>query len=91
MRNFKFIIIIVLCVFLILSLSIAGCKTTTTGTAETTAAPKSDVTLHMLMEDVPDTRVIETLLPEFTAATGIKVEMEIVQYLDMHQKLVDRS
>jgi ABC-type glycerol-3-phosphate transport system substrate-binding protein len=40
------------------------------------------------MEDVPDTRVIEPLLPEFTAATGIKVEMEIVQYLDMHQKLV---
>ncbi|MEA4882342.1 MAG: extracellular solute-binding protein [Clostridia bacterium] len=50
------------------------------------AAPK--VALVMLMEDVPETRIIETLLPEFEKATGIGVEFEIVQYGDMHAKLV---
>jgi len=51
-------------------------------------AEKGPVTLRMLMEDVPDTHIIEPYLPEFEAATGIEVEFEIVQYLDMHTKLV---
>ncbi len=46
------------------------------------------VTLHVLMEDVPETHIIKALLPEFEAKTGIKVEFEIVQYSDMHAKLV---
>lgn len=46
------------------------------------------VTLHMLMEDVPETRIIQALLPAFEANTGIKVEFQIVQYTDMHAKLV---
>ncbi|RCW87084.1 extracellular solute-binding protein [Paracoccus lutimaris] len=46
------------------------------------------VVLRALMEDVPETRIIETLLPEFEAATGIKVEFEKVGYGDMHDKLV---
>jgi ABC-type glycerol-3-phosphate transport system substrate-binding protein len=51
-------------------------------------APKEAVTLHMLMEDVPDTHMITPLLPDFESKTGIKVNFEIVQYLDMHSKLV---
>ncbi|MFO1088388.1 MAG: extracellular solute-binding protein [Hyphomicrobiales bacterium] len=46
------------------------------------------VTLHALMEDVPETHIIEGLLPEFEKATGIKVEFEKVGYGDMHDKLV---
>ena len=46
------------------------------------------VTLRVLMEDVPETHIIKALLPEFEAKTGIKVEFEIVQYMDMHAKLV---
>ncbi|HCZ06645.1 MAG: multiple sugar transport system substrate-binding protein [Thermotogota bacterium] len=46
------------------------------------------VTLRVLMEDVPETHIIKALLPEFEAKTGIKVEFEIVQYSDMHAKLV---
>jgi ABC-type glycerol-3-phosphate transport system substrate-binding protein len=77
----KKILIVVLAAVLLVSVSFvgAGCKT---------AAPKKDVTLHMLMEDIPATHAVEDLLPEFTKATGIKVEFEIVQYMDMHQKLV---
>ena len=58
------------------------------GGVEKETAIKEPVTLRMLMEDVPDTHVITPLLPEFEASTGIKVEWEIVQYLDMHTKLV---
>jgi hypothetical protein len=40
------------------------------------------------MEDVPDTQIIKNMLPEFEAKTGIKVNFEIVQYTDMHTKLI---
>ncbi len=45
-------------------------------------------TVHILMETVPDTDYIKTLVPEFTAATGIEVEIEAISYIDMHSKLV---
>ncbi|MCS7219440.1 MAG: extracellular solute-binding protein [Thermus sp.] len=46
------------------------------------------VVLRALMEDVPETRIIEALLPQFERATGIRVEFEKVQYAAMHDKLV---
>ncbi|WP_243031727.1 extracellular solute-binding protein [Thermus altitudinis] len=46
------------------------------------------VVLRALMEDVPETRIIEELLPEFQRQTGIRVEFEKVQYSAMHDKLV---
>ncbi len=45
-------------------------------------------TLNILMESVPDTRFVEELLPEFEEATGIDVELEVVNYAEMHTKLV---
>ena len=60
-------------------------------TALTTSAVSgraADITLRALMEDVPETRIIEALLPEFTQKTGIKVEFEKIGYPDMHDKLV---
>ncbi|WP_102225256.1 extracellular solute-binding protein [Acidimangrovimonas sediminis] len=52
------------------------------------AALADGVTLHALMEDVPETAIIEKMLPEFEKQTGIKVEFEKVGYGDMHDKLV---
>ncbi len=46
------------------------------------------VTLHMLMEDVPETHFVQKLLPDFESKTGIKVEIETMLYEDMHAKLV---
>lgn len=46
------------------------------------------ITLHMLMEDVPETHIIKELLPDFEKKTGIKVEFETILYSDMHPKLV---
>ncbi|HVJ42897.1 MAG TPA: extracellular solute-binding protein [Dongiaceae bacterium] len=55
-----------------------------TGAYQAKADP---VTLHALMEDVPETHIIEGMLPDFEKETGIKVEFEKVNYGDMHDKL----
>src|SRR5690606_34178770 len=52
------------------------------------AMPASAETINILMETVPDTQFIKELLPEFEAATGHKVELEVVNYAEMHTKLV---
>ncbi len=52
------------------------------------AAQAEPVTLHALMEDVPETQIIEGLLPEFEKETGIKVEFQKLVYSEMHDKLV---
>lgn len=53
-----------------------------------TPAMAEGVTLRALMEDVPETQIIEKMLPEFTKETGVKVEFEKIGYGDMHDKLV---
>ena len=51
------------------------------------AAPEAK-TVNILMEGVPDTRYVQELLPEFKAKTGIDVQVEVVNYAEMHTKLV---
>lgn len=45
-------------------------------------------TINLLMEAVPDTFYIQNLLPEFEKESGMKVEFEIVNYAQMHGKLL---
>jgi ABC-type glycerol-3-phosphate transport system substrate-binding protein len=52
------------------------------------SAQAEGLKLTALMEDVPETHIIEALLPEFTKETGITVEFQKLAYPDMHQKLV---
>lgn len=49
-----------------------------------------DVVLRALMEDVPETRIIEKMLPEFEKQYHIKVQFEKIGYGDMHDKLVSQ-
>ncbi len=51
-------------------------------------SPAQAESINILMEGVPDTQFIKDLLPEFTAATGIDVKLEVVNYAEMHTKLV---
>jgi multiple sugar transport system substrate-binding protein len=51
-------------------------------------AAAEPITLRALMEDVPETKIIEAMLPDFEKETGIKVEFEKIGYGDMHDKLV---
>lgn len=53
-----------------------------------TAANAGAQTLNILMESVPDTGFVQELLPEFEQATGIEVNFEVVNYAEMHTKLV---
>ena len=53
------------------------------------AAPAAAETVNILMEGVPDTEYVKTLLPEFKAKRpGIDVNLEVVNYAEMHTKLV---
>lgn len=52
------------------------------------SGPAFAETVNILMEGVPDTEYVKTLLPEFTKATGIDVNLEVVNYAEMHTKLV---
>ncbi|MEA9391473.1 extracellular solute-binding protein [Acerihabitans sp. TG2] len=49
-----------------------------------------EVVLRALMEDVPETHIIEQMLPQFEKKTGIKVQFEKIGYGDMHDKLVSQ-
>lgn len=49
-----------------------------------------DVVLRALMEDVPETQIIEKMLPEFEKQHHIKVQFEKIGYGDMHDKLVSQ-
>src|ERR1041385_3913760 len=51
-------------------------------------ARAEQITLHALMEDVPETTIIEGMLPEFEKETGIKVDFQKLVYSEMHDKLV---
>lgn len=52
------------------------------------SGPAFAETVNILMEGVPDTEYVKTLLPEFTKETGIEVNLEVVNYAEMHTKLV---
>lgn len=49
-----------------------------------------DIVLRALMEDVPETQIIEKMLPEFEKQYHIKVQFEKIGYGDMHDKLVSQ-
>ncbi len=44
--------------------------------------------INLLMEGVPDTFIVQKLLPEFQRETGITVNFEVVNYAQMHAKLL---
>ena len=51
-------------------------------------AHAGSVTLQALMEDVPESQIIEAMLPDFEKATGIHVRFQRVIYPEMHDRLV---
>lgn len=61
---------------------------TSLGAAAVLAGAAQGQTINILMEAVPDTEFVKQLLPEFEAETGIKVNLEVVNYAEMHTKLV---
>ncbi len=56
----------------------------------TASVRAEDVVLRALMEDVPETQIIEKMLPDFEKQYHIKVQFEKIGYGDMHDKLVSQ-
>ena len=50
--------------------------------------PFAGKTITVLLETVPDTNYVKELLPKFEDATGIKVNLEVLTYVAMYEKLV---
>lgn len=59
-----------------------------TAAALAVAGPVRAETVKILMEGVPDTGFVQALVPRFEEATGIDVDIEVVNYAEMHTKLV---
>ena len=74
---------------IIMMLSMVGC-----GAKQEAAAPAAEAgkptktSINILMEDVPDTQCVINHLGEFEEATGIKVNIESVNYSSMHEKIM---
>jgi ABC-type glycerol-3-phosphate transport system substrate-binding protein len=69
-------------------LATAACTSGTSPAPASGDKPYAGTTLHMLMEDLSETRYIQDRLPEFEKATGIKVQFELVAYSNMYEKFV---
>lgn len=52
------------------------------------AAEARAESINILMEGVPDTEFVQKVVPEFEQQTGIDVNIEVVNYAEMHTKLV---
>jgi ABC-type glycerol-3-phosphate transport system substrate-binding protein len=50
--------------------------------------PFEGVTINIMMEGVPDTEFVQQLLPQFEEQSGMTVNIEVLNYALMHEKLV---
>ena len=50
--------------------------------------PFEGQSITILLETVPDTEYVQELLPEFEEATGMEVNVEVLTYVAMYEKLV---
>jgi multiple sugar transport system substrate-binding protein len=60
----------------------------TQGEATQAEKPFAGKTINILLETVPDTNYVQELLPQFEEKTGIKVNVEVLTYVAMYEKLV---
>lgn len=52
------------------------------------AKAQEGTTINILMESVPDTELVQQLIPEFTEQTGIEVNIEVLTYTAIHERLL---
>lgn len=99
-RRFTTLVLSLLCISVLL---ISGCSTSTGNVPSEEEEPVSNeeveeqvaldkpfdgVEINILLETVPDTNYVLELLPQFEEKTGIKVNVEILTYVAMFEKLV---
>ena len=87
-----------LSILVVLGLVLSGCQPAATeapeavepqpATEEPAGKPFEGETINIMMEGVPDTEFVQALLPQFEEETGMKVNIEVLNYALMHEKLV---
>lgn len=80
MKNLKKVLSLLLIVVLSTGI-LSGCTKSSNESA-------SDKTINILMESVPDTEIIMNHIKEFEEESGIKVNIESINYSSMHEKLL---
>ncbi len=80
--NISRILAMMLVVIMLMSMVGCGAK------EEAPAAKAAKTSINILMEDVPDTKCVMNRLSEFEEQTGIKVNVESVNYSSMHEKIL---
>jgi len=95
----KRLIFLLACGLVVASLVMSSCAPQPTATPEAQATeemateavaekPFAGVTINLMMEGVPDTEFVQKLLPQFEEQSGMKVNIEVLNYALMHEKLV---
>lgn len=87
----KNIVFVALSFFVVASMSLAACAPAApvlpAGQSDN-AKPYEGITINVMMEGVPDTEYVQAQLSKFEEATGAKVNIEVLNYALMHEKLV---
>ena len=78
---------IILGLVVIFSMVLSACAKTDQP-ATTSDKPYQGVTINVMMEGVPDTDYVQAQLSKFEEETGAKVNIEVLNYALMHEKLV---
>lgn len=74
-------------VVLILSMVLSACAKTDTP-SQTSDKPFDGVSINVMMEGVPDTDYVQAQIDQFEEQTGATVNIEVLNYALMHEKLV---
>jgi len=77
-----------LCLLVIVSMLAAACTPAAPTGKPDSAKPLEGVKINVMMEGVPDTEYVQDQLSKFEEATGAKVNIEVLNYALMHEKLV---
>ncbi len=81
----------VVAVLVVLSILLTNCAPAQPTAVPPTAVPSkpwAGKTINILMEGVPDTEYIQALLSQWEQQSGMKVNIEVLNYALMHERLV---
>lgn len=81
-------LILVVAVITIMSMILAACSSNEAPATSSSGKPFEGVTINVMMEGVPDTEYVQALVSQFEEQSGAKVNIEVLNYALMHEKLV---
>ena len=87
MSRSKFVVVVLVVLSMLLT-NCAPAQPTAVPPTAVPAKPWAGKTINILMEGVPDTEYIQALLSQWEEQSGMKVNIEVLNYALMHERLV---